>query len=82
MSDHSDPIMAMSEESQDAFVAAMLQGWKKAMDEADRLRAEVERLRAIEASARAYCDLTPDRVDSVPWLFAKLQAALAAEEEA
>ena len=82
MSDHSDPIMAMSEESQDAFVAAMLHGWKKAMDEADRLRAEVERLRAIETAARAYVDLTPDRVDFVPLLFAKLQAALAAKEEA
>jgi hypothetical protein len=43
---------------------------------------EVRRLRAIEAAARAYVDLTPDRVDWVPSLFAKLQAAVAAKEEA
>lgn len=43
---------------------------------------EYERLRAIEAAARAYCDLTPERADETPapLLFAKLQAALAAKE--
>ena len=46
------------------------------------LFAELRRLRAIEAAARAYVDLTPDRVDYVPLLFAKLQASVAAKEEA
>ena len=43
---------------------------------------ELDRLRAIEAAARAYCDLTPERADETPapLLFAKLQAALAAKE--
>ncbi|MCA3010287.1 MAG: hypothetical protein INH34_18085 [Phycisphaerales bacterium] len=42
---------------------------------------ELDRLRAIEAAARAYCDLTPERADETPapLLFAKLQAALAAK---
>ena len=46
------------------------------------LIAEIRRLRAIEAAARAYCDLTPERADETPapLLFAKLQAALAAKE--
>lgn len=54
---------------------------KTSMDEADLLRAEVDRLLAIEAAARAYCDLTPDRADETPapLLFARLQAALAAK---
>ena len=45
-------------------------------------RAELRRLRAIEAAARAYCDLTPERADETPapLLFAKLQAALAAKD--
>lgn len=47
-------------------------------DAAPELIAELRRLRAIEAAARAYVDLTPDRVDYVPMLFAKLQAAVAA----
>jgi hypothetical protein len=43
---------------------------------------EIQRLRAIEAAARAYCDLTPERADETPapLLFAKLQAALAAKD--
>ena len=43
---------------------------------------ELDRLRAIEAAARAYCDLTPERADETPapLLFAKLQAAIAAKE--
>lgn len=73
---------AQSEAQADAMVAAMIAGWKRAIEEADRLRAEVERLRAIEAAARAYCDLTPERADETPapLLFAKLQAALAAKD--
>jgi hypothetical protein len=73
---------AQSEALADAMVAAMIAGWKRAIEEADRLRAEVERLRAIEAAARAYCDLTPERADETPapLLFAKLQAAIAAKE--
>jgi DNA-binding Lrp family transcriptional regulator len=49
---------------------------------APALIAEVRRLRAIEAAARAYCDLTSERADETPapLLFAKLQAALAAKE--
>lgn len=49
---------------------------------APALFAELRRLRAIEAAARAYCDLTPDRADETPapLLFAKLQAAVAAKE--
>lgn len=47
---------------------------------APALFAELRRLRVIEAAARAYVDLTEDRVDYVPLLFAKLQAALAAKE--
>ncbi len=47
---------------------------------APALFAEMRRLRAIEEAARAYVDLTPDRVDYVPLLFAKLQAAVAAKE--
>ena len=48
---------------------------------APALFAELRRLRAIEAAARAYCDLTPDRADETPapLLFSKLQAALAAK---
>jgi hypothetical protein len=30
--------------------------WKKSMDEADRLRAEVDRLRAIEAAAKTWSE--------------------------
>lgn len=46
-----------------------------------RANAQILRLRAIEAAARAYCDLTPDRADETPapMLFARLQAALAAK---
>lgn len=51
-------------------------------DAAPALLAEIKRLRAIKAAAEAYVDLTPDRVDYVPLLFAKLQAAVAAKEEA
>ena len=47
---------------------------------APALFAEVRRLRVIEEAARVYVDLTPDRVDYVPSLFAKLQAAVAAKE--
>ncbi len=50
--------------------------------ELERRLAELDRLRAIEAAARAYCDLTPERADETPapLLFAKLQAALAAKD--
>jgi hypothetical protein len=43
---------------------------------------EIQRLRAIEAAARAYCDLTPKRADETPapLLFSRLQAALAAKD--
>jgi hypothetical protein len=53
------------------------------LNAAPALIAEVRRLRAIEAAARAYCDLTPERADETPapLLFAKLQAALAAKED-
>lgn len=54
--------------------------WKLIREAGDSLESELRRLRAIEAAARAYCDLTPDRVDSVPLLFSKLQAALAPKE--
>ncbi len=77
-----DEMTQMTDAQSDAMVQSMLQSWKRCMDEAASLRAEVERLRVIEAAARAYCDLTPDRVDYVPLLFAKLQAALAAKGEA
>ncbi len=42
---------AQSEVQADALVETMMASWKKALDEADRLRAEVERLRAIETAA-------------------------------
>lgn len=41
-----------SEEQADAMVDTMMASWKKSMDEADRLRAEVRRLRAIEAASK------------------------------
>jgi hypothetical protein len=52
------------------------------LNDVDNLLAENKRLRAIEAAARAYCDLTPERADWLPaaLLFAKLQDALAAKE--
>lgn len=48
---------------------------------APALFAELRRLRSVEAAARAYCDLTPERADETPppLLFARLQAALAAK---
>ena len=49
---------------------------------APALFAEMRRLRAIEAAARAYVDLTPERYDETPspLLFARLQAAVAAKD--
>lgn len=41
----------MSDERADAMAQAMLASWEQAMDEVHRLRAEVQRLRAIEAAA-------------------------------
>ncbi len=41
-----------SEDQADAMVAAMIASWKRSIDEVDRLRAENQRLRAIEAAAR------------------------------
>lgn len=62
-------------DADDAYTVALLNA-------APALLAELRRLRAIEAAARAYVDLTEDRVDYVPLLFARLQAALAAKGEA
>jgi hypothetical protein len=42
----------MSDASADAMVQAMLQSWKRSIDEVDRLRAENERLREFERLAR------------------------------
>ncbi len=66
----------LSEDQADAMVAAMIAAWKRSIDEVDRLRAENQRLRAIEAAARvfdeAYCE---------PWdKYQALRAALAAKE--
>jgi hypothetical protein len=54
------------------------------LNDRDNLLAEIKRLRAIEAAAQDYCDLTPDRADETPapLLFTRLQAALAEKEEA
>jgi hypothetical protein len=56
--------------------------WKLILEVSEEVESELRRLRAIEAAARAYCDLTPERADETPapLLFAKLQAALAAKE--
>ncbi len=72
---------AQSEAQADAMVAAMIAGWKRAIEEADRLRAEVERLRAIEVAAREYYDATrygTFLASHDAWI--KLEAALAAKE--
>ncbi len=73
----------MSEQSADAMVKTMLASWKKSMDEADRLRAEVRRLRVIEEAAREYFNAsrTGTFVDSHD-AWRTLEAALAAKEEA
>ena len=42
----------LNEDQADAMVAAMIASWKRSIDEVDRLRAENQRLRAIEAAAR------------------------------
>jgi hypothetical protein len=55
---------AQSEAQADAMVAAMIAGWKRAIEEADRLRAEVERLRAIEAAAREVAANVEDDIDA------------------
>ncbi len=70
-----------SEEQADAMVDTMMASWKKSMDEADRLRAEVRRLRVIEEAARVYFDASSnDNVTLDVWQ--ALSEALAAKEEA
>ena len=72
---------AQNEAQADAMVAAMIAGWKRAIEEADRLRAEVERLRAIEAAAREYVEIASNHKafwDEVA-AWDKFKAALAAK---
>jgi hypothetical protein len=80
---------AQSEDQADAMVAAMIASWKRSIDEVDRLRAENQRLRAIEAAAREVAANVEDDSDSLlgcvvvqpsreEWL--ALKAALAAKD--
>ena len=74
---------AQSEDQADAMVAAMIASWERSIDEVDRLRAENQRLRAIEAAAREYYDTTrwgTFLASHDAWI--KLEAALAAKENA
>ena len=83
---------AQSEDQADAMVAAMIASWKRSIDEVDRLRAENQRLRAIEAAARD----AMRQIDRTLWLehetgflhdlrnnarICDLRAALATKEE-
>lgn len=76
---------AQSEAQADAMVETMMASWKKSMDEADRLRAEVERLRAIEAAATKLVERWGHPYPAylmVPIVEGTaLQAALAAKED-
>lgn len=79
----------MSDERADAMAQAMLASWEQAMDEVHRLRAEVERLRAIEAAARdASIGVKTERCSTYYSVLVtrccwdQLLAALAAKEEA
>lgn len=73
----------LNEDQANAMVAAMIASWKRSIDEVDRLRAELERLRAIEAAASEHarvCDLLRDEYAGQSLqTFAALQAALAAK---
>ena len=75
---------AQSEDQADAMVAAMIASWKRSIDEVDRLRAENQRLRAIEAAAVEHarvCDLLRDEYAGQSLqTFADMKAALAAKE--
>jgi type II secretory pathway pseudopilin PulG len=79
----------LSEDQADAMVSAMIASWKRSIDEVDRLRAENQRLRAIEAAAREVAANVEDDSDSLlgcvvvqpsreEWL--ALKAALAAKD--
>jgi hypothetical protein len=69
---------AQSEAQADAMVDTMMALWKKSMDEADRLRAEVRRLRVIEEAARVFDEAYFEPFDKIQ----ALRAALRAKEEA
>ncbi len=71
----------LSDNQADAMVAAMLAGWKHAIEEADRLRAEVRRLRAIEAATRDYAEVYHfGGLAESTTRYGRLLAALAAKE--
>ncbi len=55
----------LSEDQADAMVSAMIASWKRSIDEVDRLRAENQRLRAIEAAAREVAANVEDDSDSL-----------------